>query len=172
MAQDQLWGSLVKAMTKKIEVPRLGGAPSPVTRGVTPADLKQYAQAPAPPPGGARPAPPPTADAASGRRASDGAILTGTYRQVAPKSDGPATVSAEAAIERIASHLDYLTRSTVEKYLDAHGGRGGPVTARLAALGLVENTEDDWWSAVSGGVDPEILAELLRTAPACPSTAT
>ncbi|MCP4873239.1 MAG: type II/IV secretion system protein [Proteobacteria bacterium] len=164
-------------MTKKIEVPKIGGPNAPTARGVTAADVAQVTQvtqAPPPPPSGAatiRETPsPPSARGSSpaGRRASDSAALTGTYRQVAPQTEGPAATSPEAAVERIASHLDYLTRATVEKYLDAHGGGGGPVVRRLAALGLASDENADWWAAVSEGVDPEILAELLRTAPGMP----
>jgi len=170
MAQDQLWGSLVKAMTKKIEVPKLGGPTPPPTRGLNPADVTIASQ-PAPPPPPRRPqrdAPAPPASLGSGgRRASDEAALTGTYRQAAPQADGPVAASPEAALERIAAHLDYLTRASVEKYVEAHGGAGGIVVRRLEALGLAEEG-GDWWSAVSAGVAPEILAELLRTAPGMP----
>ncbi len=177
MAQDQLWGSLVKAMTRKIEVPKIGGPQPPGARGVTPADVTLQSAAPAPPPPpGTRPVPSPPASpvmapqssSPAGRRASDG-VLTGTYRQVSPvQADAASATSPEAAIERAAAHLGYLTRSTVEQYLGAHGGAGGPVVRRMAALGLAADTSGDWWSAVSAGVDPEILAELLRTAPGMP----
>ena len=140
-----LWGSLVKAMTRKIEVP--GFAPPP--------RRDDYRPAPHLDPGPA------------GRRASDG-------RAPLPPEPPVATVqSPDQAIERIAAHLSYLTRATVEQYLDAHGHAAGPLGRRLAALGLVEpGTQGSgafWWSVLSTGVvDPETFAELLRPCPGVP----
>jgi len=81
--------------------------------------------------------------------------------------------SPDQAIERIAAHLSYLTRATVEQYLDAHGHAGGALGLRLSALGLVERGSQGsgafWWSVLSTGVvDPETFAELLRSCPGVP----
>ncbi len=139
-----LWGSLVKAMTRKIEVP--GFAPPPRRD-----DLR--------PPMPADPGP-------AGRRASDG-------RPSPAEPIVPTVHSPDQAIERIAAHLSYLTRATVEQYLDAHGHAAGPLGRRLAALGLVEpgiaGSGAFWWSVLSTGVvDPETFAELLRSCPGVP----
>lgn len=137
-----LWGSLVKAMTRKIEVP--GFTPPPRRDGFRPSPASvQPAHAP------------------GGRRSSD---------QSAPAAPAsPPVASPEAAIERIAAHLSYLTRATVEQYLDAHGNSNGVLGRRLAALGLVESGGGGWWSVLSSGVvDPETFAELLRSCPGVP----
>lgn len=160
MAQDQVWGSLVKAMTRKIEVPGFGGPVGP--RGVTPADL-------APPP------PPPPApklreqDARTGRRLTDPAVPA--VRGPVPQA--PDVPSRDACLERISMHLGFLTRATILQYLEAHGGPEGPIARRLGALGLLPDgysaPADLWWDVISKGwVDPELLAEILRTAPGIP----
>lgn len=140
-----LWGSLVKAMTRKIEVP--GFAPPP--------RRDDYRS----------PLPPPEQHGSGGRRAGD--------RTPPPEPQGPSVSSPHQAIERIAAHLSYLTRATVEQYLDAHGHAGGVLGRRLAALGLVQSGSSGggsfWWGVLSSGVvDPETFAELLRSCPGVP----
>ena len=141
-----LWGSLVKAMTRKIEVP--GFAPPP--------RRDDYRS------------PLPAADTgASGRRSSDQSTPPPPERAVSTVS------TPDQAIERIAAHLSYLTRATVEQYLDSHGHASGVLGRRLASLGLVEPGSSGsgafWWSVLASGVvDPETFAELLRSCPGVP----
>ncbi len=175
MANDPIWGSLVKAMTKKIEVPGLGATPSPPTRGVTRSDIGP----PSPPPSGTIRQPPPSVSASTatipaGGMASGGdsgerrSGVTATYRSVAPVSS-TAVTTQEGAVERIANHLPYVTRATVEEYLQRHGASGGVIARRLSALGLMSSpSAGDWWSTVNDGLDPEVIAEILRTAPGMP----
>ena len=95
--------------------------------------------------------------------------MTETYRSVSPVSAAPAVTNQEAAIERIASHLPYVTRATLEDYLQRHGASGGVVARRLSALGLMSSpSAGDWWSVVNDGLDPEVIGEILRTAPGMP----
>ncbi len=140
-----LWGSLVKAMTRKIEVPGMGNQVSPLR----PEDLHLE---------------PRDGAGAGGRRASD---------RTPPAPPVRGVESPEKAVERIAAHLSYLSRKTVEEYLDAHGSAGGVLGQRLAALGLVRGASASggsfWWSVLSEGeVDPETFAEILKTCPGIP----
>ncbi len=170
--EQQLWGALVKGLTKKIEVPKFAGptGPAPIARGLAPAAPN-------------RRTPPPSR---SGRRASDAAAETGTYgdagahgaqtgayaaAQTRPDADAPG--SPDEAVKAIAQHLGDVPRYTVDEYLDRHGGADGPVAARLKAMGLVpEGTtggRDFWWQAVqSHGVPAPVLAEILRSSPGMP----
>jgi type II secretory ATPase GspE/PulE/Tfp pilus assembly ATPase PilB-like protein len=148
-----LWGSLVKAMTRKIEVPGLSTQREPLRHE----DLRPEPQ-----------------EDSGGRRATDRPAdrfadrLTGPTRAVSPPVDSP-----EKAIERIAAHLSYLSRKIVEDYLDTHGNAGGRLGQRLTALGLAGGASTSsgnfWWSVLaSGDVDPETFAEILRTCPGIP----
>ena len=104
MASDQIWGSLVKAMTKKIEIPRIGnGTPAP-------APVSPY-----------RPAPGSEFGTSSdgdrrvktGRRSSDPVVSD--RRQSAPHGaattvrthapTGASVSSSSECIQRIAAHL-------------------------------------------------------------------
>ena len=138
-----LWGSLVKAMTRKIDVPGLSNQREPLR----PEDLR----------------PEPQEDGPAGRRASD--------RAISPPKNAPAE-SPDKAIERIAAHLSHLSRKIVADYLDTHGSSGGPLGQRLAALGLSHGDGTGgsfWWSVLSSGVvDAETFAEILRTCPGIP----
>ncbi len=150
MASDQLWGSLVKAMTRKIEVPRAGSSDS--VRALSPTDLhggdddEQTTRIP------------------GGRRRKD---------PPPPSANESGIESREEAIQRIASHLGYLPHRVVEEYLGHHGGANGVVAERLQALGLVPSNAGGganfWWSGVKEGwADPELMAEVLRSAPGMP----
>jgi len=138
-----LWGSLVKAMTRKIEVPGI----TSTERTLRAEDIHG----------------PLDEDRGTGRRSSD--------------RPPPARAAADAgtpdkAIERIATHLSYLSRRTVEEYLDAHGSASGVLGQRLASLGLVRSRSAGssfWWSILSSGVmDAETFAEILRSCPGMP----
>ena len=163
MASDQLWGSLVKAMTKKIEMPRIAG------NGMTSTYL---------PPASPSIEEPPERSVKAGRRESDRTLNEPQgSREAEPPPASPATpsvTSAATCIERIAAHLSYLTRQQVEDYLAHHGGPSGTVATRLMALGLVPagvrpSTAEFWWTAVSKGwIAPELLAEVLRSSPGMP----
>ena len=151
MASDQLWGSLVKAMTRKIEVPR-AGAPE-TNRSLSPADLgrtEDDAEETTRIPGGRRRKDPP------------------------PSAQEESSISSrEEAVQRIASHLGYLPHRVVEEYLSHHGGDTGVVARRLEALGLVPSNAAGgsafWWTGVKEGwADPELMAEVLRSAPGMP----
>jgi len=150
MASDNspLWGSLVKAMTRKIEMPGMSGTSAPLR----PEDLR------------------PEDDGSGGRRASDrlGDRLTSPHRAVVIPEESP-----EKAIERISAHLSHLSRKIVEDYLDVHGSAAGALGQRLAALGLVTEVSRSagsfWWAVLSSGVmDAETFAEILRTCPGIP----
>ena len=135
MASDQLWGSLVKAMTKKIEVP---GMPAGGELGGRSTSSRQ-----------------PAPGIPTGRRQTDPLTHTGSHP--APESPrSPTVTSREGAIERISAHLPYLTRKQIEDYLEHHGGKSGPIAQRMDALGLIPGGEAGgsgvfWWQAVSKG---------------------
>lgn len=136
-----LWGSLVKAMTRKIEVPGFGTSTPPLR----PEDVHD-------------------------RRGGD---RRGNERTEISLPRPEVTVaSADKAIERIANHLSYLSRQTVEEYLESHGTPSGPLADRLRALGLAAGGsagERFWWSVLStGAADPETFAEVLRSCPGIP----
>ena len=166
MASEQLWGSLVKAMTRKIEMPRIGNqgtgeAPSPYRKPPT----KEVEAVPVPNPGDRR--------NKAGRRASD--PLPDPPAKGTQSGQGSTSVtSPESCIERIVSHLSYLTKQQIDDYLSHHGGGDGAVTSRLSALGLIPSGTrpsgpEFWWKAVSEGwVEPELLAEVLRSSPGIP----
>ncbi|MCO4769846.1 MAG: type II/IV secretion system protein [Deltaproteobacteria bacterium] len=139
-----LWGSLVKAMTRKIDVPGFSGQ----HQALRPEDLR----------------PEPSDEGSSGRRVGD---------RPPPAPRTRSAESPEKAVERIAAHLNYLSRKVVEDYLESHGSAGGVLGRRLAALGLARRTNTSgasfWWSVLSSGeVDPETLAEILRACPGIP----
>jgi len=169
--EQQLWGALVKGLTKKIEVPKFAGPP-----GSAPT-----ARAPTAPAAPARRSPP--GRGRSGRRSSDAAAETGTYgagtgtyaaaSMAQGGDDRPST--PDEAVRAIAEHLGDVPRYTVDEYLDRHGGADGPVAARLTAMGLVpEGTgggRDFWWQAIQAhGVPVLVLGEILRSAPGIPQT--
>lgn len=139
-----LWGSLVKAMTRKIEVPGI----TSTERTLRAEDLHGVLDDDRPP----------------GRRSSD--------RPPPPPKPAHDAGTPDKAIERIATHLSYLSRRTVEEYLDAHGTAGGVLGQRLAALGLVHSRaagSSFWWAVLSSGVvDAETFAEILRSCPGMP----
>jgi type II secretory ATPase GspE/PulE/Tfp pilus assembly ATPase PilB-like protein len=158
--QSQVWNSLVRAMTRKIELPRVG-APEGGPRYVTAADL-------APPP------PPPPSASTAGRDADSSPGTAGRRRSDPPvPSAAPAgTASPDAAIERIAAQLSHLPRQTLDRWLERHGAADGPLLRRMAAMGLVAAADSkrmDWWTALSrGATEPETVAELMRSAPGIP----
>ena len=166
MASDQLWGNLVKTMTKRIEIPGLPG------NGVPPGD-SPYRQPPTPPL-----AVPPDVEKRGGRRSGDTAVATARPARAEDSAVAapltPSVTSATGCIERVAAHLSYLTQQQIEGYLDQHGGPAGIVAKRLSALGLIPqglrpSGAEFWWKAVSKGwVEPELLAEILRSAPGMP----
>ena len=171
--EQQLWGALVKGLTKKIEVPKFSTPASPVSSRA------------APPAAPARRSPPPSRGQ-GGRRSSDGradegtgsyaAATTGTYATATLANvpdDRPAT--PDEAVRAIAEHLANVPRYTVDEYLERHGGPAGPVAARLTALGLVpegiDGGRDFWWKAISThGVPALVLAEIIRSAPGVPQS--
>lgn len=158
MASDKSsW--LVKAMTRRIEVPGFGTPPP--TRGVTPADLV----APPPPPPRPKPTEP---DPRVGRRVTDPLL---------PNEPAPARSSVASkndCVSEILHHLTYLTPAALRQYLDQHGGNDGHLARRLRALGSLLPTGyvggvDLWWEVVEQGwVTPEILADILATTPGMP----
>ena len=150
MASDQLWGGIVKAMTRKIEVPRLGAGE---TIRTTVADLQQD------PPARSETKIP------GGRRRQD-------PRTEEPLSTAP-VATREEAINQIAAHLGYLAPKVVDEYLAHHGGDAGVLARRMAALGLVNagapGGSSFWWNALTNGwADTELMAEVLRSAPGMP----
>lgn len=151
MASDQLWGGLVKAMTRKIEMPKLGGETirtSPVASSSEQAERDGTRI-----PGGRRTEDPPDAVAT-----------------------GPAVATREEAINRIAAQLGYVAPKIVDEYLVHHGGENGVVSRRMAALGLVPSSATGggssfWWQALSQSwIDTELMAEILRSAPGMPQS--
>ena len=150
MASDQLWGGIVKAMTRKIEVPRLGAGE---TIRTTVADLQVD---------------PPAREATK---------IPGGRRRQDPRTeeplDAPAVSTREEAINRIAAALGYVAPKVVDEYLAHHGGASGVLARRMAALGLVNagapGGSSFWWNALSNGwADTELMAEVLRSAPGMP----
>lgn len=161
MAADngQLWGPLVKALTRKIEVPRFEQPARPSSDGLralladTPADSA----------------------AVSGRRATDPPVVTASMPAVPPSQPPSATVaSSDACIDRIAAHLGSVTRQQVERYLELHSDPKSQLSKRLHALGLIPDGAHAagsslWWMAVARGwVTAEVLAEVLRSCPGMP----
>jgi type II secretory ATPase GspE/PulE/Tfp pilus assembly ATPase PilB-like protein len=166
MASDQLWGSLVKAMTKKIEIPRIpGNGASPTASPYRPPPTPSIEE-------------PPEQRVRTGRRSADTTSSaprpTRTDDSSAPVAATPSVTSATACVERVTAHLSYLTRQQVEDYLGHHGGPDGHIAGRLMALGLLPEGlrpagAEFWWKCVSKGwVEPELLAEVLRSAPGMP----
>ena len=177
MASDQIWGSLVKAMTKKIEIPRIGNSTA------APAPVSPY-----------RPAPGSEFGTSSdgdrrvktGRRSSDPVVsdrrqsaphgAATTVRTQAPT--GASVSSSSECIQRIAAHLGDVSAQQVEDYLARHGGANGVIAQRLLALGLAEPDTAPvaagfWWRVVSqGSCPPELMAELVRSAPGFPEVGT
>lgn len=160
MAADngQLWGPLVKALTRKIEVPKFEAGARPNADGLR-AILADS----------------PDSSALSGRRATDPPVVTGSMPAVAlPPTSGAAVASSDACIDRIAAHLGAVTRQQVERYLELHGDPKRPLARRLLALGLVPDGAHPtgaalWWLAVARGwVTPEVIAEVLRSCPGVP----
>ena len=157
MAQDsgQLWGPLVKALTKKIEVPRFGPQSAMVdpVRGL----LMEGSHDNGPPPQ---------------RRTSDGSLTN--HSMPAVSATTPAAATSDACIDRVAAHLGYVSRQVIERYLELHGDPKGAVSRRLLALGIVpEGTHAPattlWWTAVARGwLQPEMLGEILRSSPGMP----
>jgi type IV pilus assembly protein PilB len=150
MASDQLWGGIVKAMTRKIEVPRLGAGD---TIRSTVAELRDE--------------PPARNDTKipGGRRALD--------PTPAAQQRAPSVASRDEAVNRIAAELGFVAPKVVEEYLSQHGGQAGPIAARMGALGLLPSDPsggtDFWWNTLTQGhADTELMAELLRSAPGMP----
>ena len=161
MASDKSsW--LVKAMTRKIEVPGFGG-PAPTRAGVTPADLA----APPPPPPRPRPSDP---DPRVGRRATDPMLQP---EPVAP-DPAPSVTSKDDCVSELLRHLTYMTPAALREFLGHHGGGDGHLARRLKALGGLlpggySGGPDLWWEVVAQGwVTPEILADILATTPGMP----
>jgi type II secretory ATPase GspE/PulE/Tfp pilus assembly ATPase PilB-like protein len=150
MASDQLWGGIVKAMTRKIEVPRLGAGDT--VRSTT-------------------------ADLGTAYPPRDDSKIPGGRRQLDPQDDEPVAAptveSREEAINRIASALGYVAPKVVEEYLSHHGGESGALARRLGALGLLpggpEGGASFWWHCLNQGwADTELMAEAMRSAPGMP----
>lgn len=141
MASDQLWGQLVKTMTKKIEVPRIGGQGGSSARPLDPDDLTEDTTSQAPRySGGSRPSSP-----------EEAMVLLSQALDAVPKS----------SIERyLDQHGDQ--GGPVARRLEALGAV--PSTSHRAGITF-------WWQALSEGwVDLEVLAEVLRTCPGMPAS--
>ncbi len=159
MASDKSsW--LVKAMTRKIEVPGFG-APQQPSRGVTPADLA----APPPPPPRPRAHEP---EPRGGRRATDPMLPP------EPPVSAAKGISKDDCVSELLRHLTYLTPDSLRQFLGQHGGAAGLLAQRLKALGGLlpggySGGPDLWWEVVAQGwVTPEILADILATTPGMP----
>ncbi len=131
MASDQLWGGIVKAMTRKIEVPKLGAGD---TIRATIADLRD------------------------GPAERDETRIPGGRRQSDPTQDAPppapSVATRDEAINRIAAELGYVAPKVVDEYLSHHGGDRGIIAARMSALGLLPSSASwrraglrTWWLA-------------------------